>query len=653
MAETFHRRISVGPVKPPVVKMADNTLRKYSSNSAKLVYGVDDAGRIRHVSEVDRGFACGCVCPACAAPLNARKGDEKVHHFGHRGSFSCANAPETALHRLAKEIVTKERRLFVPEVKAEYRGVTKTIHRRKIVCFDKAVEEAKHLKDLVPDVHVERGGHQLLIEIYVTHACDELKRSGLRDNGIAAVEIDLSRFPRDASRSEVLDAVIEHAERTWLFHPKIDAALDAMRTAHRAKEDARQKKFEDEVETLLRRYDDALIDLASRKVIQPDTTREFYKIGLGAHIGSSVGGAGGFTVTEREWQYRVLRAFIPQQGERCSYRHHAIFEWIKEKGVLRSGFHYIRPELEEAMRERNTQFLSPYRAIEAYLNELVGRGVLKKFKSYAMSDTILSQLTEFRESVESKRKRRLNLVERVETILAMLPEQELDEFSLNDWIALAQNDGISFADAIEAEDGSFDAMLALVRKIEAMIFRKGPAVTHMLGLPILAEQARQMTARKQESDDREAAKRVEMVAKELALQKAADDRGEAFRSHARRSGAECLLWIDVAHPELLGMTPLFAAVSSEDGAVQARRLLQRFIDDRTKEQAMQAEIQHWKSELEREVFKVLKERTQPFLGSPYRLGGSGRKVKPRDYCVSKTTFLECLDLVKIVFKRMR
>lgn len=221
-----------------VCTMTRHVPQRYSSSSAKLVYGVDAAGRIRHISEVDRGFACGCVCPACAAPLNARKGDEKVHHFGHRGSFSCANAPETALHKLAKEIVSTKRRLFVPEVKAEYKSVTKVIHGGKIVCFDKAVEEARHLKDLVPDVHVERGGHHLLIEIYVTHACDELKRSGLRDSGIAAVEIDLSRFPRDASRSEVQDAVIEHAERRWLFHPKIDAAVDAMRAAHRAEEDA-------------------------------------------------------------------------------------------------------------------------------------------------------------------------------------------------------------------------------------------------------------------------------------------------------------------------------------------------------------------------------------------------------------------------------
>jgi hypothetical protein len=103
--------------------------QRFSSKDAKLVYGVDPFGNMRHISEVERGDACGCICPACDAPLTARKGSENFHHFGHQVSSSCVTAPETALHRLGKEIVATKLILFLPEVKAEFNGETTVIHR--------------------------------------------------------------------------------------------------------------------------------------------------------------------------------------------------------------------------------------------------------------------------------------------------------------------------------------------------------------------------------------------------------------------------------------------------------------------------------------------------------------------------------------------
>ncbi|NUU44520.1 hypothetical protein [Tardiphaga robiniae] len=633
--------------------MTRHAPRKFSDGSAELVYAIDAAGKIRHISEVERGYACDCTCPACGAMLNARKGPDNVHHFGHRSFFSCANGPETALHKLAKEIISTERRLLVPEVKAIFGEQSSLIHQRKLVCFDEVVEEARHLSQLVPDIHAKLDEHHLFVEIYVTHACDELKRENLRANGVAAVEIDLSRLRRDSERSVVRDAVIEKADRQWLFHPRIDAAVDAMRIAHRAKVNAQRKQFDDEVSVRLRRYDAGLTELAIRKVASPDNTKEFFRIGLGNHIGCSLGGSGGFTVTEREWQYRVLRVFIPKDDVRRSFRHQAIFEWIKDKKLLRAGFHYVRPELEEAMRERNSQFLSPYRAIEAYLDELVGRGVLQKIKSYSLSEAVFTKLMDLRESIDRKHQRRTSLVERIEKLLERLPESELDDFSLNDWMWQVQEDGMSFGEAIEADDESFDAMLVPLRKIEAMMFRKGAAVAYSLGLPIGAEQARQMEARKREADDREAAKQAEAVRREEALQKAAADRGDALGLTAAKHGDEWVSWITIGQPELDGMTPLAVAILGQEGADRARRLLQSLIERRDEECARNAEIERWKSELEREVFGLLKDRTQPFLDSPYALGPSGKKVKPRDYCVSKETFEECLKLATSIAKKKR
>jgi hypothetical protein len=130
--------------------------QRFSSKDAKLVYGVDTLGNMRHISEVERGDACGCNCPACDAPLTARKGPENVHHFGHQVSSSCVTAPETALHRLAKEIVATKLILVLPEVKAEFNGETTVIHKVGRFSFDKAIQEARHLQNVVPDLYVER-----------------------------------------------------------------------------------------------------------------------------------------------------------------------------------------------------------------------------------------------------------------------------------------------------------------------------------------------------------------------------------------------------------------------------------------------------------------------------------------------------------------
>ncbi|OWY39307.1 hypothetical protein CEK28_08810 [Xenophilus sp. AP218F] len=49
------------------------------------------------VNDVDQGLACGCVCPACRAPLVARKGQVNIHHFAHHSRAACAEAMGQAL----------------------------------------------------------------------------------------------------------------------------------------------------------------------------------------------------------------------------------------------------------------------------------------------------------------------------------------------------------------------------------------------------------------------------------------------------------------------------------------------------------------------------------------------------------------------------
>ena len=64
-----------------------------------ILYALNSSGNIVHVDAVPRGKYCGCVCPACEAPLVARKGEVKAHHFAHANNQP---ACESALHATAK-----------------------------------------------------------------------------------------------------------------------------------------------------------------------------------------------------------------------------------------------------------------------------------------------------------------------------------------------------------------------------------------------------------------------------------------------------------------------------------------------------------------------------------------------------------------------
>lgn len=386
--------------------------------------------------------------------------------------------------------------------------------------------------------------------------------------------------------------------------------------------------------------------MANRKVKPFNEDGEFFRGGLGSHIGCSVGGAGGFLVTEQEWQFAILRTFLPEDAQPLSYPLKVLFDWLKKRKWIRSEFQYIRPELEDAAREQNDQFRSPYRAVEAYLDELVERGVLQKYQSYSLSTSLVDELLDLRVLDQRKASRRKSLSERVEKILESLPDHERDDLMAESWMMLPQDGGRSFNTVIEDDDEIFDDMLAPLRKIEAMMFRKGPSVLQMLGLPIEHEQERQMDAR-----------RLEAEAKELeeakSLKNAAESRGKALESKASEHGDEWVSLIETPHSAFDGKTPLAAAIEGEDGLKRALIFLQGALDKRASERSEAEEIHRWLTALEHEAFTILGDMARPFLKSPYPLGTRGGKFRPWDYCVSEATFKECIELAKGVLKKRR
>lgn len=191
------------------------------------------AGRLIDITEAASGLACDCRCPGCGAVVVARKGKRRAHHFAHARGAVCANALESALHRLAKEILEKERKIRLPAVGVtghpEWRlGATSFAYQRVYV--------EKRLRGLRPDLLVEGGGRPLLVEVAVTHRSGWDKVRQLHRQNLAAVEVDLGRWVREreagglpVTREAVRRVLVEGvACKSWLFHPRknfLEAAL--------------------------------------------------------------------------------------------------------------------------------------------------------------------------------------------------------------------------------------------------------------------------------------------------------------------------------------------------------------------------------------------------------------------------------------------
>lgn len=88
------------------------------STAHHIPFGIDSDGVVVDAYSVERGLACHCICPGCKHPLMAKQGDIRVHHFSHVGDRSCTNGQLMALTMAAKQVLTHEQRMALPDLVA-------------------------------------------------------------------------------------------------------------------------------------------------------------------------------------------------------------------------------------------------------------------------------------------------------------------------------------------------------------------------------------------------------------------------------------------------------------------------------------------------------------------------------------------------------
>jgi hypothetical protein len=228
--------------------------------------------------DVERGRACNCTCAECGGELIAAQGDKNIWHFRHDKGAVCEHGYETAIHKMAKQLLLEEQRIALPKLEVkESRSVklfvgahdeehtiqdSETLVVGGIVqLIDVRLEDGLLIQGLRPDAVGTWNGRTLLIEIRVHHKVGKVKRERLLEGDWHAIEIDLSKLPHDVTketlRRRLCEAPSTHGavKDHWLHHPDeaaarvrvrraLEAKVDEARRKHAASHEARKKNSE-------------------------------------------------------------------------------------------------------------------------------------------------------------------------------------------------------------------------------------------------------------------------------------------------------------------------------------------------------------------------------------------------------------------------
>jgi hypothetical protein len=72
------------------------------------------SGRMIHVDNAENGLSCDCVCEQCKETMQAVQGMKRDSHFRHHVYSQCLGAQESALHKLAKQILLENQSIALP-----------------------------------------------------------------------------------------------------------------------------------------------------------------------------------------------------------------------------------------------------------------------------------------------------------------------------------------------------------------------------------------------------------------------------------------------------------------------------------------------------------------------------------------------------------
>ena len=169
----------------------------------------------------------------------------KAFHFAH-STLECEGAYETALHLLAKKIISEKKEIYTPD----YYGKNGNRYSNFIFRIGKLVqfEDVKTEVDLkVEDIYVRPDaigyilGKEVFIEFAKTHFIDFEKKEKLIKLKIPCIEINISN--EDLNEENLTKTLLsENDLSVWITNPKLDKEYKEYQEKKRKQNQRRKEK---------------------------------------------------------------------------------------------------------------------------------------------------------------------------------------------------------------------------------------------------------------------------------------------------------------------------------------------------------------------------------------------------------------------------
>ncbi|MCP4430012.1 MAG: hypothetical protein GY806_03450 [Gammaproteobacteria bacterium] len=218
-----------------------------------------ESGEIVEPEDAPKGRACDCLCPGCKAPLLSRHPKVNRYHFAHDSRHESAR-PEQSCPFSSTVAVAMMIRHLAPRLKGQ---VMQTPIYRSPLYFDCCStnslpvlisQSAKVMieqscanfsdKSLHFDLCLKVGDYAILVDlVYKGKPSVALRTAKLNAARAGVLELDCGKFSiaslkADRSRrfsDAVIDFILRDGLRTWRYHPRQEAMLNAAREKHQCR----------------------------------------------------------------------------------------------------------------------------------------------------------------------------------------------------------------------------------------------------------------------------------------------------------------------------------------------------------------------------------------------------------------------------------
>lgn len=202
------------------------------NNTAKIPFGLRESDlQYVDVAEVQNGKQCGCICPSCKAPLQAKQGKINKWHFAHYSkedldleNHDCKYTFWISVLSMAKEIVREGEILTVPSYTKFLKFDELFITDEKKVSLTKPQIDTNNF-DVFCDFEKYSIGIFFSTPEKKTHPANYSKRNvGILEISLSIALTDFFSTKRNTNYKEILREIIFNNvnNKKWLRHPKID-----------------------------------------------------------------------------------------------------------------------------------------------------------------------------------------------------------------------------------------------------------------------------------------------------------------------------------------------------------------------------------------------------------------------------------------------